>query len=164
MGLELEGKKIITKQLDFTANITFVKSHTEFVRIRQEIVGGVPIIYYEDTVKRSMFGQAPYIINGILNYSMDSIGLNLTLSYNIQGERLVIASNNAAVPDIYELPRNSLDLKIIKKLGKHFSTTLTVRDILNAERNRSYKTGDTWSLYDKYHFGTIYVFSLIYKL
>lgn len=164
LGVEVEGKKAITKQLQFTANFALVKSQTEYVRTREETVGAVTTVYYEDTVKRSMFGQAPYVINGILSYVLDSIGLNLTLGYNIQGARLVLGSNNPSVPDVYELPRHMLDFKVIKKIGKHFSASMTVRDILNSERNRSFKYPDHWTVYDKYNYGTSYVLGISYKL
>jgi len=164
-GLEFEGKKSITKHFEFRANLTFVNSITTFVRTRLETIGSTTTTYYEDTIKRPMFGQAPYILNGIVSYKADSIGLNVSISYNIQGPRLVIASNNKSIPDVYELQRHLLDLKVTKKLSKHFSASITVRNILNAPIKRAYKYPDGFSLiYDKYRYGTIYVFSLLYKL
>ena len=66
-GIELEGKKILTGNFDFRANVAFIKSHTEFVRTRMEISNGVKTYIPVDTVERTMFGQAPYVFNGILN-------------------------------------------------------------------------------------------------
>src|SRR6185436_18541902 len=127
-GIELEGKKKIIRNLEFRANVTLVKSTTTFVRTTIESVGGYKTYYYGDVVKRPMFGQAPYILNGILDYSSDSLGLSVTVSYNVQGPRLAIGSNNPAIPDVYDLPRNLLDCKITKKIGKHFSVSLTSRN------------------------------------
>jgi outer membrane receptor protein involved in Fe transport len=163
-GIELEGRKAICKGLEFRANISLVKSNTEFVRTRQEIVGGVPITYYLDTISRPMFGQAPYVFNGILSYSMDSIGMVLTLSYNLQGPRLVIASNVSSIADIYELDRHLVDFKATKKINKYFSASLTAKNILNAAVNRSYKTADGYKLYDTYQYGTSFQMSISYKL
>lgn len=161
MGIELEGRKsLIKKHLEFRANVTFVHSQTTFVRYTN-VLGTtfIPV----DTIKRPMFGQAPYILNGILTYTSDSLGLILTLSYNVQGPRLAIASVTENVPDIYELPRHLLDFKVTKKIGKYFSVSLTVRDLLNAPIRRAYKF-DTWNTnFDKYRYGTNYVLGLSYR-
>jgi outer membrane receptor protein involved in Fe transport len=159
MGIELEARKAIVKHLEFRTNVTFVRSRTTFVR--QEAVGStlIPV----DTVTRPMFGQAPYIINGMLTYTADSLGLTLTVSYNIQGPRLALSSILKDIPDVYELPRHLLDFKVSKKIGKHFSTSLTVRDILNSPIRRAYKF-DNWDTnYDQYRYGTNFVLGVSYQ-
>jgi len=164
-GLELEGRKSIIKGLEFRANVTLVKSITEYIRTRQEIVGTTVVTYNEDTVKRPMFGQAPYVVNAILSYTSDTLGLTATVSYNIQGPRLVIGSNNKSTPDIYELPRNLLDFKLSKKIGKHFIASFTIKDILSSYITRAYKFDDGYNvLYDKYRWGTTYLMSISYKI
>lgn len=164
-GIEIEGRKGIIKGLEVRANITLVQSYTSYVRTRQEVVGSTVNTFYEDTVKRPMFGQAPYIINGIISYTSDTLGLTATLSYNVQGPRLVIGSNNASIPDVYELQRHLLDLKITKSLGRHWSISATVRDILNAPVTRAYKYDSGYDIiYDSYHWGTNYTLGILYKL
>ncbi|MEO8149683.1 MAG: carboxypeptidase-like regulatory domain-containing protein [Bacteroidia bacterium] len=164
-GIELEGKKVLTKNFDLNANVTLANSETKFVRTRLEISSGIKNYIPVDTLTRTMYGQAPYVVNGILSYHADSIGLTLTLSYNIQGKRLVIASDNKEVPDIYEQPRNLLDFKVSKNLGRHFIVSLTIRDVLNTSIVRSYNYTDGTNLdYDKYSFGTNYELGVIYKL
>ncbi len=167
VGIELEGRTVITKNLSLGANITFVNSSTELVRTRYEISGGIPQNIPLDTVKRTMFGQAPYTLNGILTYKSDSLGLLLTLSYNVQGPRLVISSNNKEVPDIYERSRSLLDFKVSKTLGKHFGVSFTIKDILNEPIRRSYKYDDGgYDVldYDKFTYGTNYNLGISYKL
>ncbi len=163
-GIEIDGRKIITSHLELNANITFANSKSTFVRTRKQTVGTTTTIFYEDTVKRQMFGQAPYVINGILSYSFKHPDLILTLSYNVQGPRLVISSNVSSIPDIYELPRQLFDFKATKKISKHFSASITVKNILNSPIQRSYKTPVEYKLYDKYTYGTGYLLSISYKL
>ncbi len=164
-GIELEGRKAIIKGLDLRANVTLVKSYTSFVRTTTNYVGGATLVSYEDTVKRPMFGQAPYIVNAILSYTSDSLKFTATLSYNIQGPRLVIGSNNKSTPDIYELQRNLLDFKLTKNIGKHFSASFTIKDILNEYITRAYKYDDGYNIfYDRYRWGTTYQLSILYKL
>jgi TonB-dependent receptor len=159
MGIELEARKAIVKHLEFRTNVTFVRSRTTFVR--QQAVGSelIPV----DTVTRPMYGQAPYILNGMLTYTADSLGLTLTISYNIQGPRLALSSILKDVPDVYEMSRHLLDFKVSKKIGKHFSTSLTVRDILNSPIRRAYKFDNWDTSYDQYRYGTNFVLGVSYQ-
>jgi hypothetical protein len=167
-GLEIEAKKKITKNFEIKLNYTYVKSISEFVRkdffITPEGFKQYTIV---DTVYRPMFGQAPYLINSIVSYTSDSLGFTATLSYNIQGPRLVIGGLVKENADVYELPRNIIDFKITKTLGKHFSTSLTVRDILNTPFRRSYLVNlpnNKWVDFDNFRYGTNFVLGISYKL
>ena len=40
---------------------------------------------------------------------------------------------NDDIPDIYEMPRNSLDLTFSKKLGKYVELKAGVKDVLNSK-------------------------------
>ena len=163
IGVELEGKKTVLKHLELRGNVTLVNSLTTYVQQTLNVSFGVKTYSNPVPVSRTMFGQSPYVVNGIISYAADSLGMNFTLSYNIQGPRLVLTALNN-VPDVYELPRNLVDFKITKSLGKHFSTSITIRDILNAPIRRSYKYPDAWIDYDKYTYGTNYVLGISYKL
>jgi hypothetical protein len=164
-GIECEGKKLLWKNFEIRANCTFLYSQTNLVRKRLDISGGVKSYIPEDTIKRPMFGQSPYVINVIVTHNFEKAGLTTTLSYNVQGEKLVLASNNKEIPDIYELPRHMFDIRISKKLSKYFSTSFTVRDILNSTLTRAYNYPEGFTLdYDRYNFGTNYSLSIAYKL
>lgn len=160
-GLELEGTKNLSQHFELGGNIAFIYSQTKFVRNRIEINGirqTIPL----DTISRPMYGQAPYVVNCMFTYKADSIGLAATLSYNVQGPRLVISSAVKEIPDVYEMPRQLFDLTLSKKFGKHFIATFKIRDILNAPVTRSYID---WKIdYDEYHYGTNYVLGITYKL
>lgn len=85
---------------------------------------------------RSLQGQSPYMVNaGIFYYNNDN-GLMVTMMYNIIGKRIVAVGRPSPnswedIPDIYEMPRNVLDLAISKKLGEHFEIKGGIKDILN---------------------------------
>lgn len=162
-GVELEAKRELFKNFEVLANLTFVKSQTEYVLSRLEVVNGVKTFIPEDTVSRAMFGQAPYVFNTILNYKLDSLGLDLSVSYNIQGRKLVITSADGT-PDIFEMPRHLVDFKANKRFGNHFSLSLRIQNILNESTKRTYY-GDGYELdYDTFRFGTTYLLGLSYKL
>jgi outer membrane receptor protein involved in Fe transport len=162
-GIELEGKKSLGKSFELRANITFVKSEAEFVRRGLQIVNGRKEYTIIDTLFRPMFGQAPYLINAIASYKWDEKGFVLTASYNVQGPRLVIAGAIEGIANVFELPRNLIDVKASKTLGKHFSVSLTVRDILNAAVDRSYDLPTGWEPFDRFRFGTSFNLGIAYK-
>ncbi|MFZ4399187.1 MAG: carboxypeptidase-like regulatory domain-containing protein [Bacteroidales bacterium] len=178
-GLELEGNKKIIKELEFKANLTLIYSQSVLNGgILHDLVGH---IFYLKGGKRPMFGQAPYVLNTMLTYNIPDYGISATLSYNIQGSKLVIVTDPTK-PDIYELPRHLVDFKISKKLGSHFNVSLKVLDIFNNPVTRAYVNVNTdnylkniWNditnknesnnfIYNKYKYGTNYILSLSYKI
>ena len=162
-GIELEGKKAIGKSLEFRANVTFVKSEAQFIRRGLQIVDGFKDYTVLDTLYRPMFGQAPYLVNAIASYKWDEKGFVFTASYNIQGPRLVIAGAIEGRPDVYELPRNMIDLKASKTLGKHFSVSFTIRDLFNTAVDRSYDLPSGWVPFDRFRYGTSFNLGIAYK-
>lgn len=157
-GLELEGKKNIGKHFEFKTNITLVKSQTKY----STTVGNFD---------RTMFGQAPFILNGMLVYKADSIGLTATLAYNVQGSKLVIVNFLPTNAFVYELPRHVIDIKISKTLGKHFAASFSIRDLLNAPIRREYRTSEGKRIeavkgldFDRFRYGTNFILGVSYKL
>lgn len=163
-GVELEGRKGLIKNLEFRSNISVVNSQTTIADRRLSIEDGKKVWILSDERTRTMFGQAPIVVNGILNYTNDSIGINAALSYNVQGPKLVLTSINGE-PDVFEMPRHLLSLKVSKKIGKHFSISLSIRDILNTARRRSYRFDEGYLVdFDKFRYGTTYNLGVSYKL
>ncbi|NVN94124.1 MAG: carboxypeptidase-like regulatory domain-containing protein [Bacteroidetes bacterium] len=178
-GLELEGKKKIVKQLEIKANLSLIYSQSILNGgILHDMAGH---IFYLKGGKRPMFGQAPYVLNAMLTYNIPNYGISTTLSYNIQGSKLVIVTDPTK-PDIYELPRHLVDLKVSKKIGNHFIVSFKVADIFNNPVTRAYinvntdnyfkniwnditnKSADNNFIYNKYKYGTNYILSLSYKI
>ncbi|MBX7052506.1 MAG: carboxypeptidase-like regulatory domain-containing protein [Flavobacteriales bacterium] len=163
-GIEIEGHKKLGNHIEFRSNVTLVKSVSQFIRSDFRLVEGEKVYTPIDTLNRPMYGQAPYIINAMLSYKSDTLGLSATVSYNVQGPRLVITGTIKGVPDVYEIERHLIDFKISKKIGKHFSLSLTARDLLNAPVRRAYLLPSGWFDYDKFRYGTSYILGVAYKL
>lgn len=81
--------------------------------------------------KRPLYGQSPYLVNAALNYTNDSIGLKINVSYNIIGRR-IIGVGNIDNPSIYELPRHALDFTFSKRIGKLLELKGGIQNMLNA--------------------------------
>ena len=87
---------------------------------------------------RSLQGQSPYMVNAGIFYYNDNNGLMVTMLYNIIGKRIVAVGRPSPnewedIPNIYEMPRNVLDLAISKKISKKFEIKAGIKDILNEQ-------------------------------
>jgi outer membrane receptor protein involved in Fe transport len=133
-GVELE----VRKKLDFVglpalsviANAALIASDVHFEP--GEVVS---------EPDRTMQGQSPYVINVGVYYSSDKAGLSVSALYNRIGKRIVGLGKsnvpdqniNNMVPDSYEMPRNGLDLSVIKKIGKRVEIRCSVKDIFSED-------------------------------
>jgi hypothetical protein len=178
-GIEIEGKYKINEYFDFASNFTAVKSESQVISyvlvldVDTKIQTWSPI----DTFTRVMFGQAPYVINSLLNYNNDRYGFGASIAYNYQAPRLVIQGNRFVddlaknVPDVYEMPRHLVDCKFSKNVSKNWNLAFTIKDLLNSPIRRSYKYVDSegnykgfLADYEKLRFGTTFLVSVNYKL
>ncbi|MCB9166585.1 MAG: carboxypeptidase-like regulatory domain-containing protein [Flavobacteriales bacterium] len=80
--------------------------------------------------ERPMMGQSPYVLNGGIYFEQAEHKLQFNLLYNVFGRRLY-AVGTTGTPDIYEMPRSTVDATVTKGLGKHFEVKLSAQDILN---------------------------------
>ncbi len=129
-GAELELRKGLDfiseglKDLVFVGNLTVLKSK---VTLATEQAGNI-----KSEQDRPLFGQSPYLINAGFQYSNG--GWNATALYNRIGPRLSLVGDptGAGFYDIYEKPRNVLDLQLSKKVfNDKGEWKLTVSDLLN---------------------------------
>ena len=85
-----------------------------------------------------MQGQSPYLVNCGLFYQPERAGLTVGLLYNRIGKRIVgigradLSGGGTVdndIPDMYEMPRDALDVVVTKKLGR-WELRLSARDVL----------------------------------
>jgi len=79
---------------------------------------------------RLMLGQSPYIVNAGIYYDNDSTGWQFSALYNVIGPRIAIVGI-PGIPEVYEMPRNIIDLSVTKQLDNGLSVRIGVQDILN---------------------------------
>ena len=90
---------------------------------------------------RTMAGQAPYLINAYLNFSNTKAKVDANVSYNVQGKTLSIVGIGR-VPDVYQAPFHSLNMRIAKTLGKKERSrlSLNVQNILDSKLERFFES------------------------
>ena len=129
-GLEFEIRKSLDfigekfSKLYFLGNATYLKSRVTLITESNNNV--------KTEQDRPLFGQSPYLINGGFQFSGKL--WNMTALYNRIGPRLSLVGDPAGAGfyDIYEKPRNLVDIMVSRKLWDNKGELkLTVADLFN---------------------------------
>jgi len=123
----------VKKNLDFIGlrGLSFV-CNAAYIYSRVRFEEGAP------ERDRPLAGQSPYLVNAGFFYQYDDKGISASLLYNRIGKRIEsvgvpMQNQNEDIPDIYEMPRNSLDLTFSKKIGKIVEIKAGIQDMLNSK-------------------------------
>lgn len=130
IGAEIDMRKSLNnwaKRGDFLRNFSNLTITFNASYINSKIVSDEA--YVRDK-ERPMQGQSPFIINTGLYYQNDSLGLMVSLMYNVIGKRIMFVGNPNS-PHIYEMPFNLVDLSINKSFGKHLSVKFGIKNLLD---------------------------------
>ena len=127
VGFEVEARKSLDflserlKDFVFFSNYTYIRSEVRF----NDLSAGSK----EVSANRPLQGQSPYLLNFGLQYT--SARFNASVLYNRIGERLSLVGNSE-FPNVFERPRNLLDLQLSTKvLRKKGELKLNVSDLFN---------------------------------
>lgn len=122
-GVELEIRKSLGFFGNFFSNFIFSGNYTYIVsKVNvHELTNG-------QQEERPMQGQSPYSINLGLLFVEPNLGTSVNLLYNTYGKR--IAEVNPYTGDLYEMPRDLVDLSISQSLFEKLEVKYTIKDIL----------------------------------
>jgi len=183
-GLELEARKSIgfkkesQQHLNFTvgANYNYIISRIDMTKVMIN-KGDYIVSEYETRVAnkrgdevvsryRPMFGQSPYSINAFATFINANNGFSVNVSYNVQGARLAVVGVGI-IPDVYEQPFHSLNLKATKSLDKNDKWSLSVRgqNLLNSTQNQFYVAHRAENrIYNSFKQGVTVTATISYKI
>ena len=88
-------------------------------------------IFEPTNLNRPLEGQASYVLNAGLNWD-NMAGVEAGLFYNRFGARLT-AAGGSGIPDLFEMPRNSVDASIGFPLMGGAQARIRATNLLNAE-------------------------------
>ncbi|MFT5725816.1 MAG: TonB-dependent receptor, partial [Bacteroidia bacterium] len=165
-GVELEfvqSLRFISYRLDnikWGLNGSIIKSQVKVDSLEYAVRKEIDINASET---RPMYSQSPYIFNSYLNFDNDSNTFSANVSFNIYGKRLALVSQGD-LPDVYEMPRPSLDVNLFKKVGKKFQVTASVKNILNPRVRMIHEYAGTEYIYSGNNRGVSWSFGLKYKI
>lgn len=165
-GVEFDFRKdldfISPRLANFRFGMNFTYTYSE-VALDPEEYETLVRINPEIQPTRPFNGQSPYLVNTMLNYKSDSLGLEMTLNLNVFGARLSEIGFNG-VPDIYEQPRPMLNFNLMKDVGERFQVKLGVTNILNAEFKKTQTFNNQEYITQLYQIGRTYTFGLSYTI
>jgi len=138
-GVELDARKSLmgifntpfTDNLSVVLNAALITSNVEY---------GEGFSHGRDIENRPLQGQSPYIINTGLYYFNETTGIEASILYNTIGRRIVRpgftkyrGSEAIDYGNIYEMPRDLVDLTISKEFNNNITVRVGVSDLLNDE-------------------------------
>jgi outer membrane receptor for ferrienterochelin and colicin len=175
-GVELDFRKSLGGILTSTVLDNFSLVFNASL-IKSEVTIGSGSGSGRDTDNRPLQGQSPYIVNAGLFYNNEDHNLQVNLQHNIIGKRIysvgftTLDRSRVEYPDVYEMPRNLLDLSVSKSFSNNITLRLGISDLLN-QTNVMLQDAKEDGKFDKktdqilqiYRPGTLYTFSINYKL
>jgi len=166
-GAELEVKKSLMGMSGSTfldkINVVF---NAAFIRSEVNL-GAIAI---GQSSNRPLQGQAPYVVNTTISYSDETSGLQVNALYNVVGKNIIFVGFDA-YPDIYIMPRNVLDVTVVKRVSDKFKVKVGVSDLLN-QTNTLLQDGNDDDVLDRkkdnivqeFKPGTVYSVGISYDL
>jgi outer membrane receptor protein involved in Fe transport len=142
-SLDVIGKLVGVKGFEMVqvyTNLAFIHSKIEFNK------------YSTALTDRPLQGQSPYVLNSGLQFNNSKSGWGLNFSYNKIGRRIACVGAPKIAKyglDIYENPRDVIDLQISKSMKK-WDVKLTSGDLLaqslvfyqDVDNNKKWNAGD----------------------
>lgn len=124
--------------LAITGNYTRVFSEIEFIDERTLVAG-----------KREMQGQSPWMLNVSVSFREPNIGTSLNMLYSSFGRRLDAVGDYTYL-DVFEEPRNVIDLSVTQPVIEGLEIKFTVKDLSASEKSFTYRDG---AKYKKLNYG-----------
>jgi hypothetical protein len=132
-GVEFEIRKNLGFFGEYFTNFTFSGNYAFIVSKVDvsEITSGLK-------QERPMQGQSPFSVNVGLLFSEPTYNTSVNLLYNTSGKK--IAAIDPFTDDLYEMPRDVIDLSIGQPIGERYEIKYSVRDLL--AQDQVFKSGD----------------------
>jgi outer membrane receptor for ferrienterochelin and colicin len=117
---------------------TEARKSFDFIDARLEnfsMVFNLALIWSSVAFDRPLQGQSPYIVNVGLFYQKPEKGFMASIVYNRIGKRIIAVGRPSpneweSIPDIYEMPRDEVDLVFSRKIGKRMELKAGIKDLL----------------------------------
>ena len=168
VGIEFDAKKNLgnvtdapfLRDLSISGNVTLIRSA---VKIPEAELEGIRAQDPNHPDTRALFGQAPYIVNGVLTYINDSADFVSTLSFNVQGPKVFLVTQGA-LPNVMQQPTPTLDLSIGKGWGEHFRVGFKARNLINPRNRQTHLFNGVQYDWSSFTEGRTYSISLSYSI
>jgi TonB-dependent receptor len=163
-GFEFEFRKRLDEVADFLnyfyvgTNFTWTASVVDISSDELEVIRAVNP-YADET--RELQGQSPYLFNVNLAYQNYDNGTNVSLFYNVFGERLSAVSLGGT-PNVYEQPRGMLDLIISQRMFWGFTARFSAKNLLDESIEHVHHFEGRDYIYSRFNTGRDFSFGINY--
>lgn len=127
----------------FGANLLVAQSS---ILKNTERLNAARIIDRQSPNKSPLPEQAPYSVNTFLNYDNKKSGTDLTLTFNMVGERLIQVNMDGS-PDLYSRPAPVLDFVFSQRLTKRLTFKGYIKNLFNPAFQEVYSNPNTGGVY-----------------
>lgn len=163
-GIEMDFRKKLTfinflKNISLGVNFAYIKSEVSIDELELESIRALDPDH-PDT--RPLFGQAPYIVNVLLGYTSEKIGLSANLIYNVSGPRIALVTKGGT-PEVFQQPFNQLDFNISKTINEHFTIIVTADNLLNSVNREVYTYNSVDYPFYEYSLGSTFGLKISYN-
>lgn len=152
-------------KLEFAFNASYIFSRSTMTgsSIPSSSIGGGDVSIVQTNSARPLEGASPYLVNLDLKYKIESIRTNISIAYNVFGERLVrVGSNN--IGDTYQQPINTLNLVLQSKVTDRLKLRFTAKNLLNPSIKEIQYQNDVENIVNEYTTGVNISLSINYDL
>ena len=165
LGLLTKTESQILRNLTLNFNASYIYSQVSIDTTKKSKSDETGSIVLTNT-KRPLQGASPYIINFDLNYEKwinPKFKGSITAAYNVFGKR-VLSAGAQGLNDIYELPVNTLNLKVSGEFSEKFTVSITGKNLLNPTVKQQQEIGSSQKIINSYKTGVGIGLSLSYKI
>ncbi|MBI5474806.1 MAG: carboxypeptidase-like regulatory domain-containing protein [Ignavibacteriae bacterium] len=151
-GIELEFRKSLNFLGDYFANFLITGNYT---RIQSEVKfleadPLVPGLLHERT--RPLQGQSPYMMNLGVLFTEPTTRTSISIFYNKYGQRIDAVGAGVSEPDIYEEPRDLVDITVSQPLFNLFEAKFSIKNLngkpeVLTKRGQFYRSNATGTSY-----------------
>lgn len=130
LGVEIDVRKSLNSWANKVGILRYFKDFTIMLNaaiIKSEVTSNDN--YLRDK-QRPMFGQSPFMVNAGLYYMNEQSQFSFSILYNIIGKRIIVVGT-PTIPNVYESPKNLLDITFAKKIGDHLEIKGGIKDLLD---------------------------------
>ncbi|NWF88768.1 MAG: carboxypeptidase-like regulatory domain-containing protein [Ignavibacteriaceae bacterium] len=122
-GIEIEYRTSLAKISNLLDNFSLSANYSRIWSEIEETNVGV------GRKIRPMQGQSPYVINLALSYKNILLDFSANISYNKFGRRIIETANFSG-DDLFESPKDLVDIVLTKGLSDQFEIKFTIKDLL----------------------------------
>jgi TonB-dependent receptor len=127
-GVELEARKGLGRVAEILAPLSVFSNVTV---MQSQIRLGSSAAASATNANRPMVGQAPYVVNAGVTWMSEGGSVSATTLYNVVGKR-ISAAGPSPLPDIYEMPRQMLDVSLRFPTFAGVEGKLDMKNLLDA--------------------------------